>query len=55
MSDEDAVEHIYAALAMAAFIIAGEDPDQVPLLAKTMAKDMMRDEQGLSSIAKRLK
>lgn len=56
--DKEHLEAIYAGLAMAGYIMNGDyHPDEIPTLAKAMAKVMMQEpeeEAGLASVKKRI-
>jgi len=51
--DKEHLEAVYAGLAMAGYIMNGDyDPNEIPTLAKAMAKLMMTDpeETGIASV-----
>ena len=56
--DKEHLEAVYAGLAMAGYIMNGDyNPNEIPTLAKAMAKLMMQEpeeEAGLASVKKRV-
>jgi hypothetical protein len=56
--DKEHLEAVYAGLAMTGYIINGDyNPNEIPTLAKAMAKLMMaepEEETGIASVKKRI-